>query len=219
MASLTMRCGTDLSSVHCRHLNHLNRNRIGAIGMRMNSRSGPRISAAASGPSVPCVPTMPMTNRPSDESGALFSEKVDEWMRGSAVEIVKNLREAPLFVQVYASNNGAAAPPRLQTEKAVAEEWPVVERRWKDGTAPAPDGLILVEELQSNEDQEEEEGTKAWGVVVQGKGSECGPACYLLKTSRVGSGLGLCSTHFCLMKVKNFRESALSQLTNCWLLK
>ncbi|CAI0459206.1 unnamed protein product [Linum tenue] len=74
--------------------------------------------------------------------------------------------------------------------------------------------------LETEKAVEEEEATKAWGIVVQGKGAECGPVCYLLKTSRVGSsGLGLCCTHFCLMRVKGFRESAKSQLKNCWLLQ
>ncbi|KAL6992771.1 hypothetical protein U1Q18_010886 [Sarracenia purpurea var. burkii] len=143
-------------------------------------------------------------------------------MRDSAAEIVKNLREAPLLVQVFASNNGA----RLETEKAVAEGWPVVTRRWKDGETPPPDGLIFVEELGDGEGkgdphsvEADDDGTRAWGIVVQGKGAECGPVCYLMKTCRVGSGLGTCSTHFCLTKVQGFRESALSQLANCWLLQ
>ncbi|KAJ6975338.1 hypothetical protein NC653_031250 [Populus alba x Populus x berolinensis] len=34
----------------------------------------------------------------SNESAVLLYEKVDQWMRDSVVEIVKNLREAPLSV-------------------------------------------------------------------------------------------------------------------------
>ncbi|KAF1893539.1 hypothetical protein Lal_00002029 [Lupinus albus] len=64
--------------------------------------------------------------------------------------------------------------------------------------------------------------TRVWGVVVQGKGFGCDPICYLLKTCGVGSGpemgLGLCSTHFCLVRVNSFKEMVQSQLKNCWLL-
>ncbi|XAR71862.1 hypothetical protein NMG60_11018302 [Bertholletia excelsa] len=152
---------------------------------------------------------------------ALVTKRLDDWMRDSAAEIVGNLREAPLLVQVYANNGGATA--RLETERAVAaKDWSLVSQRWKQGLAEVPDGLILVEELCGDDDDGDEtieeghSGTKAWGVVVQGKGQDCGPACYLLKTSRVGSGLGMFCTHFCLVKVQGFMESALSQLTKCW---
>ncbi|ESW08418.1 hypothetical protein PHAVU_009G044000 [Phaseolus vulgaris] len=64
---------------------------------------------------------------------------------------------------------------------------------------------------------------KAWDVVVQGKGVGCGLVCYLLKTCRVGSGpgngMGVCLTHFCLVKVKDLMERVQSQLKNCWLLQ
>lgn len=57
---------------------------------------------------------------------------------------VRNLRKAPLLVQIYASGDGSAE--KVETEKAIAVEWPAVTRRWKDGIAPPPDGVILVEE-------------------------------------------------------------------------
>lgn len=149
------------------------------------------------------------------------SEKLDEWMRDSVGDIVKNLKQAPLLVQVYANNNGST---KVKTERAVAENWPNVVRE-----KPSPDGIILVEELGKNDldlgmgmGEEAGEGTKAWGVLIQGKGGEreCGSACYLLKTSRVGGGLGLFCTHFCLVKVKSFRDtSALQQLSDSWLLQ
>lgn len=75
-------------------------------------------------------------------------------------------------------------------------------------------------ETLSVKEEEEDDGTKAWGVLIQGKGMEreCSrTACYLLKTCRVNSGLGLCGTHFSLVKVKNFRETAFSQMKNSWL--
>ncbi|KAL9247821.1 hypothetical protein vseg_021209 [Gypsophila vaccaria] len=150
------------------------------------------------------------------------AEKFDRWMKESVGEIVKNLKEAPLFVHVY---GGDQPDTRLKTEKAVAEEWAQLKGKWVKGEEPSPEGIILVEELKESEiginDDDlgrNDESTKAWGVLIQGKGEEGGIACYLLKTSRVGCGnLGMFSTHYCLVKVNNFRESARSQLTKCWL--
>ncbi|XP_027329748.1 uncharacterized protein LOC113846081 [Abrus precatorius] len=151
-------------------------------------------------------------------------ERLDKWMKESVVEIVKNLKEAPLLVQVYPKRNSETAA--LTTErKVVVEDWPAVKERWEAGETPVPEGVIFVEELSGDEAEDggEERTTRAWGIVVQGKGVGCGPVCYLLKTTRVGSGpgsgMGICSTHFCLMKVKNFRETVQSQLQNCWLLQ
>ncbi|CAI0552325.1 unnamed protein product [Linum tenue] len=162
----------------------------------------------------------------------IVAEKLDEWMRDSVTEIVKNLTAAPLLVHVYSDERGK----KLETEKAVEEgDWKKLIEKWKKRDSPLPEGVIFVEQLldggrsavlaaaeaeEEENDVAEEEATKAWGIVVQGKGAECGPVCYLLKTSRVGSsGVGLCCTHFCLMRVKSFRESAKSQLKNCWLLQ
>lgn len=170
-------------------------------------------------------------------------EKVDEWMRESVVDIVKNLTGAPLLVHVYGEDNGTV---KTRTEKA--EEWGLVKRKWEKGEDQLPEGVIFVEQLEDerrirkkellinngdrdNDDldsgncrcneEEEEEGTRAWGLVVQGRGMDCGPVCYLLKTSRVGSesgsGVGMWCTHFCLVRVSSFRETTESQLKNCWL--
>ncbi|KAL2897896.1 Tetrahydromethanopterin S-methyltransferase subunit A 2 [Bienertia sinuspersici] len=149
-------------------------------------------------------------------------EKFDRWMKESVGEIVKNLREAPLFVHVY---GGGGPDTRLKAERAVAEDWSHLKGKWVKGEEPSPEGIILVEELKEDDVEilEEDEGqsgdcTKAWGVLIQGKGEDGGVACYLLKTSRVGCGnLGLFCTHYCLVRVKNFRETAQSQLTSCWL--
>lgn len=164
-------------------------------------------------------------------------ERLDEWMKESVVEIVKNLKEAPLLVQVYAkrknSERETSTATSLSTEKkVVVEDWPAVKERWEAGETPLPEGVIFVEELGGDEEAEEggdddggrkERTTRVWGIVVQGKGVGSGPVCYLLKTSRVGSGsglgMGICSTHFCLMRVKSFRETVQSQLKNCWLLQ
>ncbi|CAA3016220.1 Hypothetical predicted protein [Olea europaea subsp. europaea] len=155
----------------------------------------------------------------------IFPGRIDSWMQESISDIVKNLNQAPLLVHIYSEDDGV----RFKTEKAIFEKWPIVKDEWESGESKSPDGLIFVEELEQNGCSNEkmnqefvEEGvTRAWGVVVQGKGVECGPACYLLKTSRVGVGIGLgCfCTHFCLVRVNNFRDSALEQFKDSWLLQ
>ncbi|KAK4718290.1 hypothetical protein R3W88_016628 [Solanum pinnatisectum] len=150
----------------------------------------------------------------------VLSGKIDEWMNESVVDIVKNLKQAPLLVQIFAEDGKGEV--KIKTERAVEEDWPILKSEWEKRS---PDGLIFVGELGGEDEKlvdEEGEGiTKAWGVVVQGKGMECSPACYLLKTSRVGAGfgMGLFCTHFCLAKVQNFRDSALVQFQNSWLLQ
>ncbi|ESQ44447.1 hypothetical protein EUTSA_v10006215mg [Eutrema salsugineum] len=153
-------------------------------------------------------------------------EKIDEWLRDSVVEIVKNLRESPLLVHLYAEANGGLTTTATNPE---AEEWTAMEGRWDRGEERTPEGVILVEKLADDEvedrDQNSEgedyggESTSAWGIVAQGRGTDCGPVCYLLKTTRVGSGMGTVCTHFCLVKVKSFRETAVSQLNNSWLVQ
>lgn len=151
---------------------------------------------------------------------SIFSDDLDGWVRGSIVDIVKNLKKAPLLAHVYCNNGGLM---EVITEKGFAEDWPNLKKEWREGERKYPDGVILVEELKDNEDLdleigEEERETKAWGLLIQGKGPEreCVPACYLLKTCRVNSGVGLFATHFILVKVNSFRESAFSQIRNSW---
>lgn len=163
----------------------------------------------------------------SQEKEPIFSDNLDGWVRDSVVEIVKNLKKAPLLVHVYSQNSGGLM--ELKTEEGVAENWPTMKKEWREGERKSPDGIILVEELEDNKDldleiqeeEEEERETKAWGVLIQGKGvdRECRPSCYLLKTCRVNSGLGFFGTHFSLVKVNSFRESAFSQIKNSWLLR
>lgn len=181
--------------------------RKGRVSMSMKSITTPGIVRAAD-------------SSDGNKKSAVLFEKVEQWMRDSVVEIVNNLREAPLLVHVYAEESGGTTV--LKTEKEVAEEkWPGLMERWGKRETELPDGVIFVEKLEDGEEEEEEEDaiTRAWGIVVQGRGVDCGPVCYLLKTSRVGAGpgLGLCCTHFCLMKVQSFRETARSQFKNCWL--
>ncbi|KAK8272066.1 hypothetical protein V6Z11_D11G305500 [Gossypium hirsutum] len=71
-------------------------------------------------------------------------------------------------------------------------------------------GVIFVEQIEGDDEKSDgkEEVSRAWGIVVQGQGCGLAPTCYLLKTSKVSSGIGLKCTHFCLVKLKN-----------CWLLQ
>ncbi|KAJ4836745.1 hypothetical protein Tsubulata_005128 [Turnera subulata] len=161
------------------------------------------------------------------EAGAVVYERMDQWMRDSVGDIVKNLKEAPLLVQVYSNGEDQGRRPKLETERAVEEEdWPAMIERWQKREARLPEGVIFVERLEEdNVAGGEDDVTRAWGIVVQGRGVDCGPICYLLKTSSGGAagggggGLGLGCTHFCLMRVKSFGETARSQLKNCWLLQ
>ncbi|XP_028782262.1 uncharacterized protein LOC114738389 [Neltuma alba] len=149
-------------------------------------------------------------------------ERLDEWMKNSVVEIVKNLKEAPLLVQVYPKKSNAGETTALKTDqRAMADDWAGVVEKWETGETPLPEGVILVEELGDEGGEGKGRTTKAWGVVVQGRGVGAGPICYLLKTSRVKAGPGMSPfcTHFCLVRVKSFRETAESQLKNCWLLQ
>lgn len=152
-------------------------------------------------------------------------EKLDRWMKESVTEIVKNLSEAPLLVHLYTGDKEEGTVVVMK-----AEEWAAVKGRWERGEAEMPEGIVFVEQLGAAEEScgcgfDGGDGTRAWGLVVQGKGVECGPVCYLLKTTRVGSmsgsgsgsGLGMRCTHFCLAKVSSFRETSESQLRNCWL--
>lgn len=151
-------------------------------------------------------------------------EKLDRWMKVSVTEIVKNLSEAPLLVHLHGGDEEDGTVVVMK-----AEEWTEVKGRWERGEAEMPEGIIFVEQLGAAEEEscgcgfDGGDGTRAWGLVVQGKGVECGPLCYLLKTTRVGSGsgtgsgMGMRCTHFCLAKVSSFRETTESQLRNYWL--
>ncbi|OMO63702.1 hypothetical protein CCACVL1_22343 [Corchorus capsularis] len=183
------------------------------------------MASLSSSPSSSKVSLQPFLKREEEKKklkNDSMYEKIDEWMRDSVVEIVKKLPESPLLVHVYSDNNTT----KTRTEKAEEDNWVMVKQKWEKGETPMPDGVIFVEQIQDDEQGEKggeknEEVSRAWGIVVQGKGEEgCGPpACYLLKTSKVGSGFGLRCTHFCLVKVNNFRETAFSQFKNCWLLQ
>ncbi|KAJ4978718.1 hypothetical protein NE237_009498 [Protea cynaroides] len=162
------------------------------------------------------------------ERGEISSETLDVWMRDSVTEIVKNIKEAPFLVHVFSSKkNGETKVAKLNREKAVAEEWPFIKRRWEEkeerGECSTPDGIMLVEELkdeneEDSEGREEGSSTRSWGIVIQGRGVNCNPVCYILKTCRVGSpSIGFC-THFCLSKAQLYgAHTALQQMKNSWL--
>ncbi|GMI73224.1 hypothetical protein HRI_000991700 [Hibiscus trionum] len=167
------------------------------------------------------VSLQPLPKQQEKKRNEVLYDKIDEWMRDSVVDIVKKLPESPLLVHVYSDDDDTT---RIRTEKAEESNWVSVKQKWEKGETPMPDGVIFVEQIQ--EEEEEEDGDeksdgccRAWGIVVQGQGRGLAPACYLLKTSKVNGGLGLKCTHFCLVKVQSFRETAFSQLKNCWLLQ
>ncbi|KAF5790453.1 hypothetical protein HanRHA438_Chr09g0395081 [Helianthus annuus] len=148
-------------------------------------------------------------DRTSSIESPRVSENLDEWMRKSVTEIVKNITQAPLLVQIYADG-------QVKTKKAVPEN------DWKH-RSPSLEGVILVEEITTGEEAPDDDGGRAFGVLIQGKvkGDECRSTCYLLKTSSVngGGGLGFGCTHFCLMKVKSFHQNVFSQFRDCWLVQ
>lgn len=232
MASLGARyggaCSMSSFDIHSCQIDHQSTSKPCSLtianGARSRTRTPRAVSASMPVRTYGSIPARkPKPYQEFDEGTAIAHEKLDDWMEGSVAEIVRNLRGAPLFVHVYDENRGGSGGGldgesiRLRTEKWVREEdWDCVRMKWERGEVQKPEGIIYVEELE-DDDGEEDDVNRVWGLVVQGKGANCGPACYLLKTCRVGSGLGACSTHFCLMKVKSFRESARSQLENLWL--
>ncbi|XP_011079458.1 uncharacterized protein LOC105162974 [Sesamum indicum] len=171
-----------------------------------------------------------------EEEEYINSQKLDQWVRDSAVEIVHNLDEAPFLVHIYCNGNGTngdGSTPKMRIktvkEKAIADNWPMIQEKWRGGRG-IPNGVILVEELTTplGEPETSEEivekldlnnqpcsSTKLWGILIQGKGKSC-TACYLLKTSQVQCVAGLC-THFCLLRVECLVEHADIQLKKAWL--
>ncbi|XP_073036056.1 uncharacterized protein [Primulina eburnea] len=163
----------------------------------------------------------------SQNKDSVSSEKIESWIQESVADIVKNLKKAPLLVQIHAENDGFGEKRKLKfnIEKAIFENWDFLKSEWENEGSKIPDAVMFVEELehdQENSSQELGESgvNRVWGMVVQGKGVDCVPRCYLLKTNRIcgGLGLGFC-THFCLTRVMDFRESAQGQFKNCWLLR
>ncbi|XP_031108474.1 uncharacterized protein LOC116012947 [Ipomoea triloba] len=187
-------------------------------------------SLMISSPPPPPVAAAAVERRESDggSGGAFTEERLEEWMKGSVFEIVKKIKKAPLLVHVYGGGGGDGE--EITAEHAVEDEWEGIKMEWEKGVRRLPDGVIFVEELcgPDGEVEDDDEGeTKIWGIVVQGRGAGAGgdgsggPICYLLKTTVVsgGAGLGLYCSYFTLIRVTSFRESALSQFNNHWLLR
>ncbi|XP_039024654.1 uncharacterized protein LOC120157652 [Hibiscus syriacus] len=101
----------------------------------------------------------------------------------------------------------------MRTEKAEEDKWALVKQKWEKRESPMLDGLIFVEQIEQHEKVSD---SRVWGIVVQGTGA-AGSLCYLLKSSKVGSGFGSRCTHFCLDRVN--KETAFSQLHRCWMLQ
>lgn len=182
-----------------------------------------------------------VNNNASDKKNPAIPAQLDHLMKQSVAEIVKNINEAPFLVHVYsegdANKQSLNNPLKLEIERATSESWPFIRQRWEGFNSTAPDGVILVEELSSEEamllDTDKEEiassiapvcssnqrfppsSTKVWGLLVQGRGASC-PSCYILKTCRVQCCSGF-STHFCLAKVDCFGKSIDFHLNRMWL--
>ncbi|XP_019184359.1 PREDICTED: uncharacterized protein LOC109179309 [Ipomoea nil] len=160
--------------------------------------------------SPPC--SRQLSHRSSDQPRRdVNPAELERWVKGSVEEIVRNLEGAsPLVVEVYAGDGKA----RFKAEKAAADEWAALREELE---RKCPDGLIFVEQLCDGGDGGAD---RCWGIVIQGR--DCAaPVCYLLKTCRAAAAAGmvLSCTHFCLVKVKSFRESAFGQFKNSWLAK
>lgn len=132
------------------------------------------------------------------------------------------------MVFVYSSSSADSTDSsgrfRLVTRPVRAQSWKSVTQKWDGIGSSTPDGIILVEELTVDEEEEENcrqseslQGCKKriWGVLVQGKGVGCN-ACYILHTFRVVSSVGA-STHFYLVRANCFGDSIELQLKKSWL--
>ncbi|XP_022854738.1 uncharacterized protein LOC111376044 [Olea europaea var. sylvestris] len=204
--------------------NHFRRSKRIAIDANCANRNRINLSSKASDQ------LMSNCDRPNkripDEEAEVISKELDRWVRDSAIEIVRNLDEAPFLVHVYGDNGDGSTRTtgiKLVREKATAEDWPFIKKRWEGGS-PTPNGIILVEDLEPKSEPDREmieitdhsrSSTKKWGILIQGEGINC-TACYLLKTSQVQSVAGFC-THFCLVRVDCFVEHADILLRKMWL--
>ncbi|PPR90688.1 hypothetical protein GOBAR_AA30002 [Gossypium barbadense] len=159
------------------------------------------------------VSLQPLPKQQEKKRNELVYEKIDEWMRDSVAEIVKKLPESPLLVHVYSDDNTT----RTRTEKADENNWVSVKQKWEKAETPMPDGVIFVEQIEGDDEESDgkEEVSRAWGIVVQGQGCGLAPACYLLKTSKVSSGIGM--TPVCL-PMRTSTEEEVVVVNQAWIL-
>ncbi|KAJ1697738.1 hypothetical protein LUZ63_006250 [Rhynchospora breviuscula] len=178
-------------------------------------------------PLLDCLP--PLKEKEADESDQekrdpITDENLDEWIKDSVTEIVKNIGEAPFLMQIF-SRGGRNKEVRVEREAATPDVWPQIKKRWSPKKSnKTPDGIILVNELRDVIEEEQLSGSgsgplagsnRVWGLVVQGRGMEC-VSCYILNTCRVLSPAGSC-THFCLARAQCFGDPVELQLRNAWL--
>ncbi|KAF6164671.1 hypothetical protein GIB67_035106 [Kingdonia uniflora] len=232
------RLGLSSSSHHRRGLKMIARACLIAANGRSSPSSSSSKTISTSYLSLPPSPASPidmnlMFDREEmcgfgfDEGGVGSSGILEEWVKNSISEIVRNIGEAPFLMHVYSNNKGkvGSSSPRLEIEKeeAVTDSWPRIRRRWKQGN-PMPDGVILVEQIDNGGDGNANSNLsslkshsteRTWGLLVQGRGVDYA-ACYILKTCRVRSSLGFC-THFCLVRANCFGDTAELQLRDSWI--
>ena len=166
------------------------------------------------------IPIPACTEAEGEERRALSVKTMEHWIRESVAEIVQNLRGSSSFlVEVYTEENGGKI--RLNIEKAEAEDWSEIQEKWRKGERSLPDGIIVVEELKNEvkDDVKTKKEGRFWGLMVQGKGFDCAPCCYILKTNRRSTNLHISCTYFVLIKVRNFNESAGSQVDRSFLIE
>lgn len=161
------------------------------------------------------------------------SEKLEEWMRDSVIEIVKHIQEAPFLHYVFdrKSSSKSLKKPRDYADMfGKVDSWARIRNSVRD---ISPDAVILVQKLNQDISPESEEEnvpcngngrhstdqqgrTAVWGLLIQGRGVGVS-ACYILKTTQIASTFGYC-TSFSLTRAKCFGPTPHTQLTNSWLL-
>jgi len=163
------------------------------------------------------------------------SEKLEEWMRDSVIEIVKHIQEAPFLHYVFDRKSPSASLKKQRDYADMSgkvDSWAKIRNSVRD---ISPEAVILVQKLNqdiSPESELSEENvlcngngrhstdqqgrTAVWGLLIQGR-SVGMSACYILKTTQIVSAIGYC-TSFCLTRAKCFGPTPHIQLTNSWLL-
>eukprot|EP01018_Ginkgo_biloba_P036650 Gb_18341 [translate_table: standard] len=173
-----------------------------------------------------CTNGLASAGKTESSSPTPTSEKLDEWMKESVIEIVRHIQEAPFLHYVFDRNSSSVRLKRQRVSEDMfqrADSWRMIRNCLRD---ISPDGVIFVQRLnqdslcrycavQSPESGEplscngkerqglDEQGcTDTWGLIIQGRSIGVS-ACYLLKTTQIVSGNGFC-TQFCLTRAKCF---------------